>query len=101
MNQVRIGQYSLMNVGLTGQIEISEETKEKEPKKRDIFPTIQSNEVAKQLDEYINSLKAKSEHYNSTVNIGNVQKTRKNVKENLSYALVSHFNTDSSLVAWS
>lgn len=40
------------------------------------------------LDEFINQLKQKSENYNTIHNVGGVQKTRKNVRENFTFSML-------------
>ena len=58
-------------------------------KKRTVFLSLQSDDRAKRLDDFINALKQKSETYNATHNVSGIQKTRKNVRENFTYSLVT------------
>ncbi len=59
-----------------------------QPAKKSPFPSLKSYENAQKLDELINSLKKKSENYNTLHDISGVQKTRKNVRENLTFAML-------------
>lgn len=62
-----------------------------EEKKRTFMLSIKNDEVAEDLEIFINELKAKNEQYNQTHMISGVQKTRKTVKESFTYLLVNCF----------
>jgi len=67
--------------------QIDTTTREKS-QKRSVFPSLRNEEAAKRLEEFINQAKAKSEAYNSLHNVAASNRTRKNVKESFSYALM-------------
>lgn len=59
-----------------------------QPSKRELFPSLKSDEVARKLDEFISDLKKKSEEYNIAHGIQGPAKNRKNVRENFTFSLL-------------